>query len=57
MEQFMSEDGRYHCPFCGASTQLPNKFERHLQKKHGVNNEDMVRVLIELDTAAPDEEE
>lgn len=27
-------DSRLHCPYCTWSTQLPNKFERHLQKKH-----------------------
>ena len=29
------QDGRYYCPYCGWSTQLHNKFERHLEKKHG----------------------
>jgi DNA-directed RNA polymerase subunit M/transcription elongation factor TFIIS len=27
-------DGRYHCSQCGYSTQLANKYARHLLKKH-----------------------
>lgn len=30
----MANDGKYHCPHCNYSTQLINKFERHLKKKH-----------------------
>lgn len=28
-------DERLQCPYCAWSTQLLNKFERHLEKKHG----------------------
>lgn len=30
----MVSDERLHCPYCKWSTQLANKFERHLEKKH-----------------------
>lgn len=34
MDLEMSDDGRYHCPYCTYDTQLVQKMTAHLRKKH-----------------------
>lgn len=52
----LSDNGRWDCPFCDYTTQLANKAQRHLTKKHGVS----AAAIHEVDTVvcpANDEEE
>lgn len=60
LNEYLQDDGRFHCPDCKWSTQLANKFERHLEKKHGGGIEpDAVRetfAAVVVDDAPAEEE-
>ena len=59
MNEHESDDGRLHCPHCGWSTQLANKYERHMRKKHADVNSNAVNeaLLVVGRTDEPDTEE